>query len=103
MSFLYPDLQTGLQGRFVAATMLAAGLICRTCYAPKFMGIDCTTTLSGEAMVDSKQSLNDGMVKISVTTRGRGGDLFASDPSTETHLTSSPMLRDPYEAKVRVI
>ena len=52
-------------------------------------------------MVDSKQSLSDGMVKISVSARGRGGDIFASDPSTETHLTSSPMLRDPYEAKVR--
>ena len=52
-------------------------------------------------MVDSKKSLNDGMVKIRVvSTRGRGGNLFASDPSTETHLTSSPMLRDPYEAKV---
>ena len=25
VSFLYPDLETGLQGRFVAATMLAAG------------------------------------------------------------------------------
>ena len=51
-------------------------------------------------MVDSKQSLSDGMVKISVSARGRGGDIFASDPSTETHLTTSPMLRDPYEAKV---
>ena len=27
VSFLYPDLKTGLQGRFVAATMLAAGFI----------------------------------------------------------------------------
>ena len=27
VSFLYPDMKTGLQGRFVAATMLAAGLI----------------------------------------------------------------------------
>ena len=52
-------------------------------------------------MVESKQILNDGMVKIGVTARGRGGDLFASDPSTETHLTNFPMLRDPYEAKVQ--
>ena len=32
VSFLYPDLKTGLQGRFVAATMLAAGLIFIVCY-----------------------------------------------------------------------
>ena len=39
VSFLYPDLNTGLQGRFVAATMLAAGVICD--YSPEFMRLDC--------------------------------------------------------------
>ena len=28
------------------------------------------------------------------------GAVFTSDPSTEHHLSSSPLLRDPYEAKV---
>lgn len=40
------------------------------------------------------------MVKIGVSSRARDNQLFSSDPSTGTHLSSSPMLRDPYEAKV---
>ena len=55
---------------------------------------------TGEASVDWKQVLPDGMVKIGVSSRARDNQLFSSDPSTGTHLSSSPMLRDPYEAKV---
>ena len=99
MSFLYPDLKTALRGQFVAATMLSAGFLFSL--LPLVLEDDrhqlCST---GEASVDWKQALPDGMVKIGVSSRARDNQLFSSDPSTGTHLSSSPILRDPYEAKV---
>ena len=100
MSFLYPDLKTALRGQFVAATMLSAGFFLFS-FLP-LVSEDALHQLwaTGEALVDWKQALPDGMVKIGVSSRARDNQFFSSDPSTGTHLSSSPMLRDPYEAKV---
>lgn len=75
--FLYPDLSTALQGNFVAGTMLSAR----------------------EALVDSHRILPDGMMSVSVAL-SPSPEQYTTDPSTDLHLSSQPLLRDPYEAKV---
>lgn len=75
--YVYPDWATALQGQFVAATMLSA--------------VEVTVT---------QHSLGeDGMMTLSHIHTANTKERFTSDPSTESHLSSSPLLRDPYEAK----
>jgi len=75
--WVYPDLSTTLVGHFVAGTMLAGR----------------------EAEVSQVDMSPDHLPKLSVETPGCSDTVFKYDQSTQTHLTSSPMIRDPMERK----
>ena len=78
VTWLYPDLGTGLTGNFVAGTMLSAS----------------------EAEVSSV-SMSD-IVRIPKLTirKNKDSDEYKFDPSTDVHLSSDPLIRDPYEKEL---
>jgi len=75
--FVYPDWVTALKGQFVAATMLSAV----------------------EVTVIQHRLGRDGIMSLSCEESEDRKVIYRSDPSTESHLSSTPLLRDPYEAK----
>ena len=77
MTWLYPDLSTSLQGHFVAGTMLEAS----------------------EAELTSVSMSDSGVPKITVRRR-QNSEVYKFDPSTDVHLSSSPLMRDPYEKEL---
>ena len=99
VSFLYPDMATALRGRFVAATMLKTGGEQFTCGG---VGYFLSPSGPGLVVVTHRRLLSDGMLEVEVgeVAAPRGAQEFTSDPSTSTHLSSSPLQRDPYEAKL---
>ena len=78
VTWLYPDLSTGLTGHFVAGTMLSAS----------------------EAVVSSV-SMSDiaGIPKITIRKK-EDSDVYKFDPSTDVHLSYDPLVRDPYEKQL---
>ena len=52
-----------------------------------------------EAEVSQVNMSPDHLPKLSVETPGCSDTVFKYDQSTQTHLTSSPMIRDPMERK----
>ena len=63
----------------------------------------CFILTTGVAAVTQRRLLSDGMLEVEVgeVAAPRGApEEFTSDPSTSTHLSSSPLQRDPYEAQL---
>ena len=76
VAWLYPDYSTGLVGKFVAGTMLGAA----------------------EAVLEQDGDEN-GIPKMK-TILVNPEKTFTFDPSTDTHLSATPLVRDPYERKL---
>ena len=77
VTWLYPDLVTGLSGHFVAGTMLSAS----------------------EAEVSSVSITDFGVPKLTIR-KNKVSDKYKFDPSTDVHLSSDPLVRDPYEKEL---
>eukprot|EP00090_Calanus_glacialis_P042494 TRINITY_DN7535_c0_g1_i5.p1 TRINITY_DN7535_c0_g1~~TRINITY_DN7535_c0_g1_i5.p1 ORF type:complete len:456 (-),score=87.55 TRINITY_DN7535_c0_g1_i5:164-1531(-) len=77
VAWIYPDFKTGIVGQFVAGTMLSAR--------------------EAEIMENGEEN---GIPKINMFLIDANTKIYAFDPSTDMHLSSSPLQRDPYERKL---
>ena len=77
VTWVYPDLLTTLTGHFVAGRMLSA----------------LETRVTGVTNIGA-----DLTPQLTLATTDNEA-VFRFDPSTDTHMTSSPMIRDPLETK----
>ena len=75
VTWVYPDHVTLLSGQFVAGTMLVAR----------------EARLVGHS--------NNGAVPLLTIEETSDKEVFTFDPSTDVHMTNSPLLRDPMESK----
>ena len=78
VTWLYPDLATGLTGHFVAGTMLSAS----------------------EAEVSSVSMSDNVRIPKLAIRKITDSDVYKFDPSTDVHLSSDPLIRDPYEKQL---
>jgi len=77
VAWVYPDFTTGLVGQAVGGTMLQAK----------------------EAIV-KQTGMENGIPRVDVSTVPGNLETYKFDPSTDTHLSSFPLQRDPYERKL---
>ena len=78
VTWLYPDLATGLTGHFVAGTMLSAS----------------------EAGVSSVSMSDIASIPKLTIRKKEDSNVYKFDPSTDVHLASDPLIRDPYEKQL---
>jgi len=80
VAWVYPDFRTGLVGQFVAGTMLSARV--------------------AEIVEIGEEN---GIPTLKTTQINDKVNRFVFDPSTDTHISSTPLVRDPYEEKMLLV